>query len=90
MATQMSVALGAFNLKKTLVAAAASNPTTTEIAVSGIATEDLIVSVTGYGTVASPAVPTALTATITSAGNITVSDATASFVIEVLWVDRSL
>lgn len=79
-----------FNLQVTMVAGAAG---TTNIAVSGIATEDQIVSVWHVSTAASVATIADITSevSITSAGNIQLSTTdTTNDQLIVFWVDRSL
>lgn len=79
-----------FNLQITMVAGAAAD---TDIAVSGIATEDQIVSVWHVSTAASVATIADITSevSITAAGVIQLSTTdTSNDQLQVFWVDRSL
>lgn len=90
MASGMTAALPQFNLKLSIVDGAAA---ATNIAITGIATEDLLVAVIESTTKASIAsrADRLSDASITSAGNIQLATTNStSNQLEVWWVDRSL
>lgn len=88
MALGLLKTLNGFNLRVSVLAGASAD---TNIAVSGIATEDTIIAALEFATAASIATLTDRTATtnITSAGNVQCTVDTSNDAILLLWVDAS-